>query len=52
MTKDPQDTVYHDIYERLDAGDNAAGSVLRDLAGMNLDEMEDYFGDLDPAEFL
>jgi hypothetical protein len=52
MTKDPHDTVYHDIYERLDAGDNAGGSVLGDIADMTIDEMEDYFGDLDPVEFL
>jgi hypothetical protein len=52
MIKDPQDTVYHDIYERLDAGPDAVGSVLGDIADMTIDEMEDYFGDLDPAAFL
>lgn len=37
-----------DIYEYLENG----GSVHADIAGMSLDEMEDYFGDMDPVEFL
>lgn len=37
-----------DIYGYLDNG----GSVQDDIEGMSLDEMEDYFQDLDPAEFL
>lgn len=37
-----------DIYEYLDNG----GSVHNDIKGMSIPEMEDYFGDLDPAEFL
>jgi hypothetical protein len=37
-----------DIYEFLENG----GSVQADIAGMDLDEMEDYFGDMDPIEFL
>lgn len=37
-----------DIYEFLDNG----GSVQDDIADMSLTEMEDYFGDLDPCEFL
>lgn len=40
------------IYDRIDAGDDAEGSVLGDIAEMSVAEMEDYFGDLDPAEFL
>lgn len=37
-----------DIYEYLENG----GSVMDDIADMSIDEMEDYFGDLDPVEFL
>lgn len=37
-----------DIYEYLDNG----GSVGEDIKDMSLDEMMDYFGDLDPIEFL
>lgn len=37
-----------DIYEFLENG----GSVQDDIADMDLSEMEDYFGDLDPVEFL
>ena len=37
-----------DIYEYLENG----GSVTNDIRGMSIQEMEDYFGDLDPAEFL
>ena len=36
------------IYEYLDNG----GNVQDDIEGMSLDEMEEYFGDLDPSEFL
>lgn len=36
------------IYDAVDNGDN----VLDDIAGMSIAEMEDYFGDADPAEFL
>jgi hypothetical protein len=38
----------YDIYEYLENG----GSVQADIAGMDMDEMMDYFGDLDPASFL
>lgn len=37
-----------DIYDYLENG----GSVLDDIKDMSLSEMEDYFGDLDPVEFL
>lgn len=37
-----------DIYEFQEFG----GSVQDDIADMTLDEMEDYFGDLDPCSFL
>jgi hypothetical protein len=43
---------YDNIYDRLDAGKGAEGSVLDDIAEMSIDEMEDYFGDTDPVEFL
>jgi len=36
------------IYDAVDNCDN----VLNDIAGMSIAEMEDYFGDADPAEFL
>lgn len=49
---DPDATVYDTIYERIDAGDDAVGSVLDDIANMTVPEMEDYFGDLDPLQFL
>jgi hypothetical protein len=38
----------YDIYEFLENG----GSVQEDIADMSLDEMMDYFGDLDPVSFL
>jgi len=38
----------YDIYEYLENG----GSVQADIADMSLDDMMDYFGDLDPIEFL
>lgn len=37
-----------DIYEYIENG----GSVLDDIADMDMDEMEDYFGDLDPCSYL
>lgn len=37
-----------DVYELLENG----GNVYDDIADMTLSEMEDYFGDLDPTEFL
>lgn len=37
-----------DIYEYLDNG----GSVHADIRDMDIDEMEEYFGDMDPCEFL
>lgn len=40
-----------DIYERIDNPD-MAGSIDDDLVGLTLDEMGDYFGDLDPIAFL
>lgn len=42
------------IYDRLDLNkEGGSGDVHTDLAEMNsLGEMEDYFGDLDPFEFL
>lgn len=42
-----------DIYERqeMDA-EGAGGSVQDDIADMDMDEMMDYFGDLDPIAFL
>lgn len=52
MIKDPEGTVYDSIYDRIDAGDDAAGSVYDDIANMTVAEMEDYFADLDPVEFL
>lgn len=39
---------YDNIYDRLDAG----GSVYDDIADMTASEMEDYFMDADPIEFL
>ncbi len=38
----------NDIYEYMEFG----GSVHDDIADMTLDEMEDYFGDTDPIQFL
>lgn len=40
--------MFDSIYDRLEEG----GSVYEDIAGMSIDEMEDYFGDLDPTLFL
>ena len=39
------------IYDAVDNGDNG-DNVLDDIAGMSIAEMEDYFGDADPAEYL
>ncbi len=46
------ENIYTDIYERIEAGDEAEGSVYDDIADMSISEMEDYFGDLDPVQFL
>jgi len=43
---------YDNIYDRLEDGKNAEGSVFDDISEMGMDEMMDYFADLDPAEFL
>ena len=51
MIRDPN-AVYDNIYDRIDAGDDAEGSVYGDIADMTVAEMEDYFGDLDPVSFL
>lgn len=37
-----------DIYEYLENG----GDVYDDIADLSADEMEEYFGDLDPLCFL
>lgn len=37
-----------DIYDYLENG----GNVQDDIADMSMDEMMDYFGDLDPCAFL
>lgn len=37
-----------DIYDFLENG----GDVYADIEDMSLEEMEDYFGDLDPCAFL
>ena len=47
-TKDAGPGLNTDIYEYLENG----GSVQDDIADMSLSEMEDYFGDLDPIEYL
>lgn len=39
------------IYERQ-ANPQAPGSVREDISGMSVDEMFEYFGDVDPIEFL
>jgi hypothetical protein len=43
-----------DIYERIEMNKNGqGGSVWSDLRDVDtLSEFEDYFGDLDPFEFL
>jgi hypothetical protein len=38
----------YDIYEYLENG----GSVADDIRDLSYEEMEEYFGDLDPAEYL
>lgn len=37
-----------DIYEYMENG----GSVYRDIEDLSYQDMEDYFGDQDPAAFL
>lgn len=39
------------IYERLDDPD-FPGTIDEDIRDLSIAEMEDYFGDTDPAEFL
>lgn len=43
-----------DIYERIEMDEKGeGGSVYNDLAHFdNYQDMEDYFGDLDPCAFL
>lgn len=43
---------YDNIYDRIDAGKDATGSVYDDIMDLSYQDMEDYFGDLDPAAFL
>lgn len=51
MTQDKPQAA--DIYERQDMdAEGQGGSVQDDIADMDIDEMMDYFGDLDPIEFL
>lgn len=40
--------MFDNIYDRIEAG----GSVYSDIEDMDMDEMMDYFGDLDPTSFL
>ena len=40
--------MFDNIYDRIEAG----GNVWEDIEDMDFDEMEDYFGDLDPTSFL
>jgi hypothetical protein len=37
-----------DVYELIENG----GDVYEDIKGLTFSELEEYFGDLDPAEFL
>jgi hypothetical protein len=47
------DHIADDIYERLtDINNGKSGSIHKDLEGLSISEMEDYFGDMDPTEFL
>ena len=42
-----------DIYDRIKMNEeNNTGSVYADIADMSIAEMEDYFGDTDPSEYL
>jgi hypothetical protein len=36
------------VYDRIEAG----GSVYEDIQGLDYLDLEDYFGDLDPVDFL
>lgn len=40
--------MFDNIYDRLEEG----GDVYEDIEDMSMDEMMDYFGDLDPTSFL
>lgn len=48
LTTTKENKVFDSIYDRIEAG----GSVYEDIADMDMDEMMDYFGDLDPTSFL
>jgi hypothetical protein len=58
MRKPMSEPIAFDIYDRLEMNKNGdGGSVWNDLYGdrddlPTLSELEDYFGDLDPFEFL
>lgn len=39
---------YFDIYDCVDNG----GNVQDEIADMSMEEMEDFFSDADPCEFL
>lgn len=41
-----------DIYERLEMGGSVWGDIAEAIAEGDFDAFEDYFGDLDPFEFL
>ncbi len=40
--------MFDNIYDRINEG----GSVYDDIADMDVDEMMDYFGDMDPTSFF
>lgn len=57
MNDEKETPVAVDIYERIEMTNNGqAGDVYSDLYGNgqlpSLADFEDYFGDLDPFEFL
>jgi len=55
MTNDSKKIIAADIYERqqIDAEYGPGhGSVSDDIEDLDFSDMEEYFGDLDPTEFL
>jgi len=53
VTMESEDIVIaNDIYERLELGGSVYDDIYQYLVEGDLDALEDYFGDLDPTEYL
>ncbi len=50
--EDKDIVIASDIYERLELGGDVYDDIYQHLVEGDLDALEDYFGDLDPTEYL